>query len=481
MMNSARLLRRSLVRGLDVLLSLCTLFLSRGTSSRRRVHTTVSSWPRFDGKRALRAVLGYRARLQQDATLWLMGAVALGTAVLLCLHLELSLFNLVDRQICLSLSPPELTQLRLASALESALPVSLPSTELVVRAAYLDPRPRNGYVNATVFLVEARKEILARGGESIVACGVGAGISTTLSVRVPLNSWWPHKTQPYLTHDGAMIDCFGLPAVSPGSRAYIWYRFPGSDGHHDNRRLHQAESEQPYFVPRPKQTRNRDDLKIVVCMAIVRDFPPYMKDFLRHYKRLGVDHIYMTGEDSFMLNGIIEGDDFIRQSLMEGFISFSFWHMWLGTDEVFYHSQMLAHEDCMYRFQGTFDYALIVDSDDFFVPLVPGHTRLDYYIELYCRFGACIFQWLEYFPDCGQDWSRLGSHGNVTNTLLSHTFVRRLGTGKTIYRLTGVLDAGTHNPQQLLQGYKFLFVPPNAAYVAHIRKNKLPPGGLQSC
>ena len=473
-MNSGRLLRRSLVRALDLLLSLSALLLSRGARER-----AFSSWRRLDSRRALRAVLGYRTRVEQDACCWLVVAAAVGAAGLLLLNLELSLFSLVDRQICHSLSPPELTQRRLSSAIAAAKPDSLFSHHVILRAVYLDPRPRNGFLNASVFLAEVRKELLERGGEGIVACGVGGGVSATLALRVPRNSWWVHETEPHLTHDVVMIDCFGLPSAPHGSRAYLWYHPLGDGEGERDGRLHRAESEHPYFVPRPKQTQNRDDLKIVVCMAVVRDFPPFMGEFLRYYKHLGVDHVYMTAEDSFVMNGIIEGDEFVREALAEGFLSFSFWHMWLSPDKVFYHAQMLAHEDCVYRFQGTYDYALIVDSDDYFVPLVPEHMRLEFYVELYCRFGACVFQWLEYFPDCGQDWSRLGRHGNVTNTLLSRTFDRRFGTGKTIYRLVAVLDAGTHNPQHLLQGYKFLFVPPNAAYVAHIRKNKMPPDGLQ--
>ena len=87
----------------------------------------------------------------------------------------------------------------------------------------------------------------------------------------------------------------------------------------------------------------------VVCMSIIRDFPPFMNEFLRYYKHLGVDHIYMTGEDSFLRNGGLHNDAFVRNAVYEGYISFNFWQQWLSVDQVFYHSQMLAHEDCIYR------------------------------------------------------------------------------------------------------------------------------------
>ena len=472
MISSAcgRLLRRRLIRGLDFLFSLLVLLLSSVVRC-----LTPRSARRLDGKGTLGA---FRTKAQRDVWCYLLAAVFVAGGVgLVCLQLELALYHAVDRLVCLTFAPssgveaPRVT----FAALSSARVLSLPSEHVVVRAVYLDPRPRDGFVNTSVFLAEVSKQLLAREEDGILACGTSAAVSTDLTVRVPKNSWWSQEHFPHLTHEVAMIDCFGLPDVPAGTRAYLWFRV------RNNGVLYRVESEHPYFVPQPKQTHNRDDLKIVVCMAIVRDLPPYMSEFLRYYKHLGVDHVYMTAEDTFIQNGILEGDDFIRDALKEGFISFSFWHMWLNTDKVFYHAQMLAHEDCIYRFQGTYDYAFLVDSDDYFIPLIPERKTLDFYVELYCRFGACIFQWLEYFPDCGQDWSKLGRHGNVTNTLLSDTFNRRFGTGKTIYRLTAVLDAGTHIPQQLLQGYKHLFVPPNAAYVAHVRKDKHPPDGLKSC
>ena len=100
-----------------------------------------------------------------------------------------------------------------------------------------------------------------------MACGTGSGISTTLTVRLAMNSRWTHETEPHLTHDVAMIDCFGLPDTPSGSRAFLWYEHGRDD--RGQTQLHRVESEQRYFVPLLKQTHNEDDVKIVLCMAIV--------------------------------------------------------------------------------------------------------------------------------------------------------------------------------------------------------------------
>ena len=348
--------------------------------------------------------------------------------------------------------------------------LSLPSNQLILRSVYFDPRPRDGHRNSSVFMVELHRNLPHK---NILACGAGGAVSYTLSVRLAKNLWWIHKNFPQIDHDQAMIDCFGLPETATGTRAFLWFQIK-EDGN-----IYRVESEYPYFVPVPKKdTGDPDDITTVACLATVRSFPPFLKDFLRYYKYVGVDHVYMITHDSFIQTGALENDEFVYQAVKEGFLSYSMWHTWFTDDDIFYHSQLLGHEDCVYRFQGTYDYALMVDSDDHFIPLVPGQMTLDYYIKKYCTVGACTFQWIEYYPDCGMDWTKLGPHGNVTNTLLSKTSYRySRKTRKPLYMIAATLDVGTHSPQVLMKGYKTKLVPSDAGYVAHIRRNKHPPKG----
>ena len=380
--------------------------------------------------------------------------------------------------------------------------LSLPSEQVILRAVYYDPRQRDGFKDVSVFLVEIEKNLLERKKDGIVACGINGdtngGATKSLNVRIITNLDWVHHNFPELSHDMAMIDCYGLPKSESGAQAYLWYRVT------DGGDLYRVESEQPYHVPTaqsiadkivstsntPRKTVTKSSTtseivtrgKVVVCMAVLTGTPPYLREFIRYYKYLGADHIYMVADESIVQTGALESDEFIQKELSEGFISFSFWHKWLTNKEVFYYSQMLAYQNCIYRFQGAYEYAFLVDSDDHFIPLVPQKKKLDYYIETYCNVGACTFKWREYFPDCGQDWSRLGPHGNITNTLLSNRSIEfEYYTGKTIYRLSGALDAGIHSPKRLRKGYKCRDVPPNVAYMAHVRKHRSPPGGRKSC
>ena len=261
--------------------------------------------------------------------------------------------------------------------------ISLPSDKVIIRAVYLDPRPRNGFNNASVFLVEIHRELGKKGG-GIVACGTSEIVSKALKIRVLGNVGWVHGRHPEINHDMAMIDCFGLPAnTSSGARVFLWYRIK------DGGDLYRVESEQPYFAPVTNEKQNESS--IVVCMAVLRENPSYIKEFLRYYKHLGVDHVYMMADESFVWSGVLNGDKFVQELLKDGFISFSSWHRWLTKDMVYGRSQMLAYENCIYRFQGTYDYAFFVDSDDHFIPLDPKQKKLDYYIKRYCTGGGLYF------------------------------------------------------------------------------------------
>ena len=68
----------------------------------------------------------------------------------------------------------------------------------------------------------------------------------------------------------------------------------------------------------PVTNEKQNESSIVVCMAVLRDNPPYTKEFLRYYKHLGVDHIYMMAEESFVWSGVLNGDEFVQNYLKMG-------------------------------------------------------------------------------------------------------------------------------------------------------------------
>ena len=159
------------------------------------------------------------------------------------------------------------------------------------------------------------------------------------------------------------------------------------------------------------------------------------------------------------------------------------WQKWFSDSEIYYHSQTLAYVDCIYRYRGTYDYAFMLDTDDFFVPMNPEEKKLHYYVDKWCKESAsCAFSWIEYFPDCGLK-DEPGIDGNVTRMLNSSVHTKH-NIAKSLHKLSVVMDAGVHlaetvvlntRPFSVKYHHGIVKIPDDEAFVAHIVKNKQPP------
>ena len=58
--------------------------------------------------------------------------------------------------------------------------------------------------------------------------------------------------------------------------------------------------------------------------------------------------------------------------------------------QIFYHSQMLGYEDCIYRYQGTYDYVMATDVDIFYVLLLPGEPFIQEINDQAKRVGKAV-------------------------------------------------------------------------------------------
>jgi hypothetical protein len=363
--------------------------------------------------------------------------------------------------------------------------LSLLSKDVVVRSVYFDDRPRSGHVNASVFMVEARREIVDQG--LIVGCQVGRDVAEFFQVRrLALIEVYVHWKHNYVNHDLVMVDCFDLPRARNGSRAFIFVK-KANRGGHGGHKVYSVESERPMFFPAPRISRG-NDIKLLVCVATAR-YTSYNRrltvysmiyHWLKYQRTIGVDHVHFIAHPSFVERGTLQ-NDVIRRDIQDGFLSIEFWEPWLNTTDNYHgHSQMLAYEDCVYKHRGTYDYIMMCDTDDFFMPRVPGQPQFQYYIRNWCHYGACRFHWIERYPDCGLDSDNISPDGNITKMLRSGT-ERRLSDNKSLYKSSVVLDVGIHMPMESISGYSVIHVPSNVAYFAHVRHDHNPRIGGATC
>ena len=344
------------------------------------------------------------------------------------------------------------------------------SKELIVRRVFFDRRAKPGnHNNATVFLLEAKGTGLT--ATRFYGCRVGSCFSSKFNFRTPLNYQWvrEHKNA---TSTLAIIECYNIPVVKDGDSASLYYN--NSAGV-----VVEIQSQRALFVPKARAMG--DDVSAVVCVGMIHagaQSPSQYRMFyhwLHYQKTIGVDHVHMAVEDSFVRAGGLE-NEVIRKAVREGYLSIDFWPYWLNFTEI-YNSQKLAYQDCLYRFQGAYDYVVYADSDDFFVP-VKKDKSIKHYLKTWCsgKTASCCFTWRQFFPDCGWDPKSIGADGNFTAAITYKRTWDRTQT-KSGHQLRALVDAGTHEAKILVKKYKQKQVPKKEAYFAHVRFGWLPKGG----
>ena len=348
------------------------------------------------------------------------------------------------------------------------------SKDLVVRAVYYDSRPRNGHQNASVFLLALRKNIM--NDNLIVKCGVGETTTDKLHIRLigeaSFRDRWIEDGR-YLSHEEIMLDCFDLP-VKNGSRAFVIYMRQLNDTD-----LFKVESEQPLIFPSPQEPSpqgGKYGFTVLTCGKLFGTGAPWMEEWLRYQKTLGVDHVHWNVKDSIIEAKALE-NPYIKKEREEGYLSINVWKQHFQSDQIWYYSQGLMYEDCIYRFRGTYDYIFMLDTDDFFTPRIHNEPDIHHYINLctnQSNTGSCEFWWIEYYPDqCGVKKGPLPKDGNVTSWLLSFRAHTVMSNHKAVHKSETILDAATHFAAELMPGYlRRRTFPKHIAYIAHVRKSK---------
>ena len=343
--------------------------------------------------------------------------------------------------------------------------------DIIVRAAYFDDRPRDNHRNSTVMLIEVRISILKQ--DLIVGCAVGQHATTDkakFGVHILKLTLWVHKFVPQLSHDTVFIDCFDLP-VQNGSRAFVLYKRSANDS-----TITCVESERPLMIPAPYRAPAKNhNFSVALCCAPIYGMPPLLTEWLRYQKTLAFDHVHLIADDSFVKAGGLQNKE-LKQAMQEGFVTMDVWKTWLNKHQIFYYSQILAHEDCIYRLRGTYDYVMLLDADEFFTPRVVNETEIHYYVKRCCSAkvcGSCHFHELMYYPYCGLK-GKVGDDGNITSQLVSYTYRPQIFQGKSVHLSAAIVEAGCHKGYELTEGYTFASFPLQLAYVAHVRKGKKP-------
>ena len=275
----------------------------------------------------------------------------------------------------------------------------------------------------------------------------------------------------------AFVYCYNVPRVRNGDSAFLFYKT-------STHLTVEISSLKP--LPLPEPAYKPHSVTVVMCVGMIRSGTHLPSDhgllynWLRYHKVVGVDHVHMFTENSFVKDGGLQ-NEVVKQALREGYLSIDFWPKWLRLEEVkgVKNSQLLAYQDCLNRFQGVYDYVVYADSDDFFIP-VKSSTSIKYYLKTWCsgKTSTCKFTWRQYFPKCGWNPSLIEPNGNVTGAVTYKQTMDRIQS-KSAHQLRAMLYVDIHNPKVVWKGYKTPQhkVPPTEAYFAHIRFRFFPKDG----
>ena len=359
--------------------------------------------------------------------------------------------------------------------------------DLLPRSVYFDSRHRDGYDNATVILVQITKTAIKE--KRIVGCAVDKHFNTTDFEFKILDIFrsWVHHHYSSLTHDQARLTCYNLPAHQ-GSRVFVLYKDKTG-------KTLKIEAEKRLYFPvnapstqlSISQTANESSTSIMVCTTMFGK-PPWLREWLVYQKTIGVDFIHIYAQESFIAEGGAN-NSVLQSYLKSGYAKLEVWKAYLDKSQDYYHQQPLLYVDCIYRYRTEFDYALLYDTDDFFVPVIPGQTDIHYYANRLFhneKIAAVPFKWVDYYPDCGLTTRPEDiKDGNVTKHL-AFKICKARPERKSMYRLSVVVEVQIHDVVKLMPGYvRYGFVrnqptnwrssaPSDIAYVAHNRKQSKP-------
>ena len=334
---------------------------------------------------------------------------------------------------------------------------------LIPRAAFFDKRVRGKHNNATVVLTHVIKSLVKP-----VGCVVDGQHTSEVELQPISINGWIHTFHPECTHDNVLIFCFDTPGRN-NSIVSVLYENPKNKSE-----VFIADSEHPLFVPKSRERSKEFPSSVIACTTVFGT-PPYFGAWLRYQRTIGVDLVYVNAADTFLCGDAFK-DNFLQESIKNGFVQLKVWKEYLKPGALFYHSQALYYQNCVYRFQGVYEYAIMSDFDDFVIP-AGGKKDIGEVLQSLFKpkpnLGAIQLDWFKYFePDGGFDYDEILA-GRFLQYIEAEPGVLEHNT-KSIHKLIATSDVGIHKISRQMKGYRWTRAPQDKVYMAHFKNKQRP-------
>ena len=321
------------------------------------------------------------------------------------------------------------------TVLEKVLPLG---NAVVPIAAYFDERPQHSHKNSTVILVDVLKSLVSQ----MSGCEVdGVEQSKFLARPIAVNKWL-EKGHP-LSHTELILSCYDMN-TKWNSSVSVLFRLSG--------RVVRVPVKRE-GVLMPVRSVERDG--VMVCNTGYGS-PENLDEWFVYQQTIGVKLIHLNVDVSFVQN--VNRSETLRRFLKSGYVVMKVWTPYLNSNQVFYHSQSFKYQDCIYRYQNVYKYMMIIDFDEYFVPLGAEKDVHSYAKRLLSRrhYGSVSLPSIRYYCKIkGQENATMPKDGNITKFYdTSYSTPSGPDTGKSIHIVKFIEEASVHVAAHLLPTYK---------------------------
>ena len=332
--------------------------------------------------------------------------------------------------------------------------------DVIPLRAFFERRPLNHYDNVTVILVQLKKGMLS--DNKITGCGIDGVFASSFEVLL-LDTYknYAHRFSPSLTHDEAIILCYDLRLPQHKIKPFVTYintyNYPI-----------QVETKSDLILNAEVKRKDSNETRVLLCATQIMGTEWLSQEWIQYQRKLGIDFIHLYTKQTM---------EFV-ESRYGGFIYVDKWQSQLADESHIILSQSLQYMDCLYRYQGLFDYVLVYDTSDYFVPMMANTFDLKDYIKMtfnHLHTGSVLLRRVVYSINDGCHFkAQLHNHtvnksSNISHTL-QHQEFKELGlVTKGIHKISVTREITPQKAVSLMPGYTTEKVSPKIAYIVHIR------------
>ena len=334
--------------------------------------------------------------------------------------------------------------------------------DLILHSVYFDRRPQKSHSNATVISMSVLEEYRER----ILGCEVDEILQLQFEViDIHILKWIKVKFQ-YLTHRDCFLYCYDMN-IQEDSAISVLYNKSGTIV----RELVRSDVLIPNY--------GTEEEAVMVCATGFGEVQ-HLDEWLTYQRTVGVKFIHLNVNPSFLIN--LNKSSLLQNLTDTGYTKIVVWEDYLNENQVHYRSQSLKYQDCVLRYQGKYKYMMVIDFDEYFIPLGKSKDVLSCAKSLITgNYGSVEMYRLHYYCIAKDiNMANVPSDGNLTKLYdTSISFCDRVG--KSVHLVKAISLNSVHRAGLILPPYGFRnnrnHLGSSNCYIAHLKPERPEKGG----